>query len=250
MARWHFSGAVYGLGVAILLAFSSSTYAVSAQAEEAFVAGQRMYDEGVYPAAVDLFYKAISIQPEKRYYLALGYALKDFEQKALAYRAFQDAFRLISKDDADYEGVLTLLAGMSQDLGHLEDAEEYIEKLQEIRPEAGGMSKFRLLIRQADEATDQEKYARAFLKFSEALKLEPQSEAAKEGAIAALNVQIDGYSKQRKHERAVAALLRLYPLESTKINATRLKESFEKSGNSRRHRRSVEGILKAYPDLK
>lgn len=233
--------------VAVLGLFGALAAAGGASPEEAEAAYQgalRMKREGVYPAAVDLLYKAVSLRPQARYYLALGYALKDVEQPRLAYRAFRDAYRMGAARGDDAYGLLTLLVGMSQDHGFLEDTPGYLEKLAEVDPKGSKPARRKFLLLRADAAQDAARYSEAARHFAALLRLSPDSIAGQVGVSRALRDLAEQTAAEGRHDASLGALLRLHRYAPSPEVATEIAAAFEKAGSPRRHRHAVRRILR------
>jgi len=218
-------------------------------AEESFKAGLQMRDNGALGPAIDLFYKALSLHKDKRYYVALGGALRDSERKTLAFIAYRNALDAIeaaaaaasptaaspgsaaqAHDDPDYQGLVVELVSMGLDLGKFDDVETRLPALEAFDPSLARSARNRLWIEQGKRALAAQRFPQAYRFFALARKDTDDDRPGRRGCIQALNGLADRLETEGRFVKALDVLLRLNRLDPSEGVAARIQGAFIRAG--------------------
>ena len=212
-------------------------------AEAAYSAGMEMVEKGAFDPAVDLFYKALSLKKDKRYYIALGHAQRDVDQRKLAFYSYLRAMKMIDESDEDYEGLLVLLVSLGVDLCKVEEIEEYLPRLKDRDPSLARSATERLYIERARAALAKEQFARAYRNFSKARRYASDDRVALRGCVRALDGAAKRFSEAKRYEKSLQLLLRLYRLRPSEDLKVRIQGAFLRAGKPKSYKAKVEELL-------
>ena len=246
------------VGLLCVLVFLSSTILFASTgdpkkdaelAEAAFKAGNQMVEQGSFDPAVDLYNKALSLKKDKRYYIALGDALRDVERKLLAFFAYKNALAMIGdKDpekDKDHEGLVVLIVSLGLDLHKYDVVREYLPALEKYSPSIASSARTRLLLQMGHKALTNEQYTQAYRYFAKARKVSQDKRAALDGCRHALNGAAEKFSKEGRFAKSLSVLLRLYRLSPDEDVAIRVQGAFIRAGRPKKFEAKVKEILKS-----
>ena len=218
-------------------------------AEAAFKAGNKMVEQGSFDPAVDLFNKAISLKKDKRYYIALGHALRDVERKLLAFFAYRNALAMLGdkepEKDKDHEGLVVLIVSLGLDLHKYEVVNKYLPALEKYSPAIAKSARSRLLLQMGHKALTNEQFTQAYRHFAKARKVSQDKRAAIDGCRHALNGAAEKFSKQGRYAKSLSVLLRLYRLSPDEDVAIRVQGAFIRAGRPEKFAAKVKKILKS-----
>ncbi len=213
-------------------------------AEAAFKAGQQMIEQGAFDPAVDLFNKAVSLKKEKRYYIALGHALRDVERKLLAFFAYRNALKMTDEEDKDHEGLIVLIVSLGLDLKKYDDVRDNLEALEKYDPNLAKSARSRMLLQMGQQALQGQQFAQAYRYFSKARKVSQDERAAIRGCVHSLNGAAEKFEKQGRHGKCLGVLLRLYRLSPDEDVAIRVQGAFIRAGRPQKFAKKVKALLK------
>ena len=243
--------------------------------ESYFKGAKDMYENGAFMPAVDLCYKAISLKKDRRYYLLLGHALKDVENRSLSYRAFNDALNLIIKEaesglrrrnsdlkplteefktavvqellkDDDYTGLLSLLASQSIDLKKFDEAKGHIRRLKKFDTESAAMASERLYLELGRLKLVEKMYGQAYRYYAKAAHFSETKIRSKKGCASALSGLAGSLEESGENpEKLLSVLLRLYRFEDNADPAIRIQAAFIRAGKPADKKKIVKEITES-----
>jgi len=254
--------------VLFLFVFNSSLWAAGsangASADSYFKGAQDMYENGAFMPCVDLCYQAISIKKDRRYYILLGHALKDVENRKLSYRAFKDALNLIITEagssnsghktnveevllkDDDYTGLLPLLVSQSIDLRKFDETKELIGRYKAYDADSARMSSERLYLEMGRLKLESGMYASAYRHYAKAANYSTTKIRSKRGCANALSgLAISLEESGENPAKLLSVLLRLYRFRDNDDTVIRIQAAFIRAGKPAEKKEIVEKITKA-----